>query len=1460
MSNVFYDEIERRLEERRRRPSSPPSPYEVIEGRLEERERARRFQLGTATLEDVLEARRRGQLIPGSLAARLLRSPAGRIFSRLMAGLGTGLMGGVLRAEPRPIVGEEAPPPPTAAETVAQTAGEMVGYVVGPGGAAFGAVARRAIVPAASAAGRRLAPALASAFRGTPLARFARQVAEVGGEGAVFAITDALVNEHEKLAQMDVPSAAAYLARRAGVTSAQWAAFGAPFIALAHRIRSTPRKAIEDAARRVYEPKVDPSTGDVLFPPGRPPKQIQDIYRIAPTEPPRPLQTVRVRRAPDGSWTTEVVRPNAPPRVSAARRAALQWLERATPEQVNAALFTLKAKPEQLGELLKGTRATGTNPRALGLNPRRLAEVAQEMGVSLEEARKAVLREVQRALREERGEAVIGPSGLLDMPLRVARRRTDVEAVANLAASVYHQHRNFETWSTAIRDLIERKAPGASAGLDLPRLFEIGRERYARLAVNGLLDRVPDLERVLELYRAGEGAAEWYAASGQVVKSLLAGDDDAARFMLGALAVLSEQQSVKGNVTRAITALYHYLTSRKFDMFPPHQAKKLEALATGADPAQVLGRKTYNFYRALDGDPNAVVVDRWMNEIFGLPRDKSPTDVQYDVIESIVRRWAEEVGLSPRDMQAVLWAGIRAKHSIKDPTTSFASVISANPAIAQRVRVFKRIAGAEPLPAPKDIVTRNDWVIIAHDNPAKPEMVDRRLFHKGETPQAAMVRALTDELKVSADNIVPTIGVWMGSPPEGGFLVRGLELGQAIRLARRFGQNSIMTPYGELNVWTLEVYPKRGTVFGEQAAAREGYTLIPGREPFSFEIDYGAPTHLTKVPELLTQVRSWRGILTKEQYIAALKSQRGEIGGRWPEEFEVLFDPQTGKYVAPPNSHEYVQAFVEELNRQANRAKSIHILRTGNPPAAMPPKLEGSTALQKVEEWATAIKLTNPLTYSRNIISNVAAMTFSPVESTVAGVVAGRGPREGLEMARGIVAALPGATRKFLAALKNELTVAGAQANELRLMEAGGRAIERGPAIGGAFGVRVRTPFRLLGITDEFFRQIVTEGAMYREAFRVAYKEGHRGVSLAERMADLLQHPTDEITKAAERIGREYTFTEDVGRLGQHLVGLREAIPGGRLLIPFLKTPINIARFFARRTPLGLLDRSLPLEDRIAKAAVGSVIGASLVMLAEQGYITGAGPKSSARRDALRATGWQPYSIRVGDKWISYRGLEPIGFFLSTAAAIAETDPDDKTLQAQAAALIQNIAKSLADATFVNSLSDVMDAIVEPDRYLGKYAQNIVLSATIPAAVSAVARTVDPTVRDPRTFAEAAAARIPGLSQTVRPKVDVFGREIQREGIPLFTPPMSTVRHDPVAEEIVRLGVVLPRPSKKTKEGERTADEILAIMKRRGEMYYDLLRRLVESPGYRSLSDDAKREVMRRWVRAIVRRTQEVQE
>lgn len=1454
----------------------------LYEEELQRRERARSGQL---TTQEMLQLRRQGYILPGSPASRIVRSPVFRTLAPVASGVAAGLTFGVFgRPTMAQVYGEEAVEP-TPAGRVLGTVAEVGAGFVSPVGRALSVMSS----PITRGIGRTITGRLG---------RLLATSAAAGFEGVVYGLVTNLTDREQfertrEVLEKDGPvAAAADMARRAGIRGAEWAAFAPVAVWAADKVIRRLSRGLADAPA-VVSPETDlagaprPKEGQqVVYQPGvanifgqpapRTNAAVEQILlpQLRAQKPTPPPLKGLVEDVP------EAVRPLAD-----VARDAVEVLRGATPEQLLALEFIRRSPPELLAKVLRGTRKSGTSPRQLGINPRNIQAVAEQYGVPIEEARRIVYAEAVRKLaqmqgksvadllKEETGQVTLGvllPGGEAVRGHKEELRRVPgAHLLEALGAVVYEKFRARSSWSKQFMAMLKDINPDLAAEVEprLDSLYKASAEllagRKARAA-----GKLATVERLLEMYHKGYGGHEWYDPVKKVTDELLSPED--ADVFRKLLALTSPQQNVRTNLKLAMKAFKQYLSGEPFSGFHPDQIEQMEKLLRqGADPKEVMGRKVWNFYRALSGDPNAVVIDMWVARAFNLPENVSDQD--YDFMAAKVAQLAQQVGVTPRQFQAALWTGIRAEHIEKgllrdeNADTNFQDLLAKTPWFREQVEIIRKRNGqVTDIPqewstpnAIRESIFRDNYVIITPDNPAKPTTVK---FYSGESNQAAFLRVLTEEYGVKASQVIPVVGRY--GQLEQSYIIRGMPLDKAVELADRFGQEAIVINRGILttsrgkrgrrDVW---LHPFTGeTKFGQDAINTDGYSIIntpSGQVAFRAEVDWDQAVPWDVKPEQLS-------------LSDILKSEGGFLRLSW----------SGGRYVAENPAH---QVIADQATERARGVVRRHILATGEPPKTMPDvvvdvKPDGSWSIRGIvdmaEEWATAVKLTLPLTHIRNTVSNVYGLLLRPLEAEVAGAISealGRGTRfrgEGAQIVVGYASAWRGAAPRLIQALRNELTTQGAALNEEVLATT--KLGERAGAIPGAVGLRVRTPFRLLALADDFFKQLHTEASIYQAAYRQARKEGLPGDKLVDRVAELVKNPTEDVKNYALKKAAEFTFTEDLGDFGRALMQLRDSVPGARFFLPFVKTPINVMKFFARRTPFGAVTglkmdgnkvvarEGGEMEESLARAAVGSVIGSLFVWWAMEGNITGAGPENPALRRTLMASGWQPYSVRIGDKWVSYRGLEPLATFLAQAANIVETVKSAEDASDAAAKLARNIGRSVTDATFVNALSDLSNALENPEYYGTRYITDTVSSAIVPAIVSGIARTIDPTVRDPQNAVERMMTRIPGLREKVPAKIDVLGREVRTGGIALITPTITDATVNPVAAEAARLGIALPQPSKKKKKEEVPRGVWEARAKKRGELYRQLLSRLITTDAYKNLDDEAKRRVMERWIRSIV--------
>lgn len=136
------------------------------------------------------------------------------------------------------------------------------------------------------------------------------------------------------------------------------------------------------------------------------------------------------------------------------------------------------------------------------------------------------------------------------------------------------------------------------------------------------------------------------------------------------LAATSMNTSMTSNVTLFRKAWYQYHEGLEFKGFMPNIQKQLQQIRNGTG---ITGPKITAFKNAMCGDINAVVVDVWISRIFKVNtryvRNKGKADEMmresgiskkvFEAVESYVRAECVNYSLTPREMGASLWSGIR---------------------------------------------------------------------------------------------------------------------------------------------------------------------------------------------------------------------------------------------------------------------------------------------------------------------------------------------------------------------------------------------------------------------------------------------------------------------------------------------------------------------------------------------------------------------------------------------------------------------------------------------------------------------------------------------------------------------------------------------------------------------------------------------------------------------------------
>jgi len=424
-------------------------------------------------------------------------------------------------------------------------------------------------------------------------------------------------------------------------------------------------------------------------------------------------------------------------------------------------------------------------------------------------------------------------------------------------------------------------------------------------------------------------------------------------------------------------------------------------------------------------------------------------------------------------------------------------------------------------------------------------------------------------------------------------------------------------------------------------------------------------------------------------------------------------------------------------------------------------------------------------------------------------------------------------------------------------------------------GEGVRMPGRLLMAEDEFFKGIGYRMELRARAFRQAKAEGLQGEDMAKRMQDIINEPPDDIQLAAVNAMHYQTFTKDLGKAGKAFQKILNEIPVLRFIVPFVRTPMNIIKFAGERTPLAFISKSIRADIAaggarrdlaLARVSLGSMVMVSTATLAAEGLVTGGGPSDPAMRQIKMNTGWQPYSIKIGNKYYSYSRLEPLGVLLGISADITEitgqlTRDDAEKLASYS---VMAFSKNVTSKTWLRGVSELFNVMEDPDRYGKRYVERFI-GSTIPAGLAQAERVIDPDLRAVYGIMDELKSRIPGFSKGLFPRRNIWGEPIVLQGglgpdivSPIYT---STEKDSPIDKELLRLDVPIKMPRKtqsihgeaielEPKEYDRLLVEMNTIKLPQTEKNLkDSLDHLVTNDlTYKNLNDDRKEMMIRAYI------------
>jgi hypothetical protein len=441
-------------------------------------------------------------------------------------------------------------------------------------------------------------------------------------------------------------------------------------------------------------------------------------------------------------------------------------------------------------------------------------------------------------------------------------------------------------------------------------------------------------------------------------------------------------------------------------------------------------------------------------------------------------------------------------------------------------------------------------------------------------------------------------------------------------------------------------------------------------------------------------------------------------------------------------------------------------------------------------EWIDLLRynsmLSSPLTHIVNTFSNLMnTIAVKPIEKALAGgfdflgsKITGRERAmfagEGGAYAKGYFDNAKAAVKRFNDVMQGKKIYTNLDVKQ---------TLKRTPiAVSGKKGVVVKTlsfPLRMMEASDQLFTALSEGGETAALQLRAS-----KGVKVGD-ISTIAQE------KAAYTVYRQGLDSKNEGVVLNAVDQFTKMIQMGRnsknpvvstiskFTLPFVQTPMNIFKQGIEYSPLGVLTMigreggTVNKTEQLAKAVMGSAVFTGAATLLSSNRLSWTEPMDAKSKADYRAAGKQPYSIKIGDNWVSFQKLPPvIAFPFAMVASIDDLMKNKKIDDDAGDLILSGVAKFgsfLADQSYVKSIGDLL-AAAKGDEYaitraISNYPQQLI---PFRALGGWMARLAD----DTQHLADNKAGHIeqqiqwlmtnmPGLSQTVPARIDSQGDPVK---------------------------------------------------------------------------------------------------
>lgn len=400
--------------------------------------------------------------------------------------------------------------------------------------------------------------------------------------------------------------------------------------------------------------------------------------------------------------------------------------------------------------------------------------------------------------------------------------------------------------------------------------------------------------------------------------------------------------------------------------------------------------------------------------------------------------------------------------------------------------------------------------------------------------------------------------------------------------------------------------------------------------------------------------------------------------------------------------------------------------------------------------------------------------------------------------------------------------------------------------------------FNVLGAQDQPFYYGAKMHSLYSQASAQAINKGLTGQAKQDFVDNLVMNPTDDmvllaIQDALIAVFQNPTMLGDIAKAIQRIPGF------GDFVLPFGKTPSAVATAIVKYTPVGAIDTLIrnagegkfnqrKFAQDLGRALTGTAALGLGAYLFNKGMLNLDSPKTEAERKLWELEGRKSNTIKLWGKWRQLQVLGPIGNVLLIGGQFAKGVKDTGSLTGAFAQGAFGSIKAFTEQTFLTSVSMIMDAVSDPEHQAERFAQSFV-GSWVPTMIKNVAVATDKKARRVTNPIDAIIERLPILRQILEPKLDVFGRDIDRTNNFLETMADPTrpskILTDPVVGEIRRLvnagnQVHTSQLGKREGFASLSAKQNTEMWRDAGTAAYEQIYTYISDPNYEAIPDPVK--------------------